>query len=93
MASHKSVYTMDVGVATTVELLIDGARVSHPIAWPKVKGLDLIGTGYNPHENAFTFVLKPSHKGNFTVPAFDVRTDSGKKLHVGAMRFHAISPK
>ena len=90
MASNLPVYTMYVDVATTVELVVRGAKVSQPISWPKVNGLPLTGSGYNPHENAFSFFLTPSRVGDFTVPAFVIRADDGEMLHVGPIKFHAV---
>ena len=90
MKSNLPVYTMWVEVVTTVELVVTGAKVSQPISWPKVDGLTLNGTGFNPHTNAFSFFLTPSRVGDFTVPAFDIRADDGQTLHVGPNKFHAV---
>jgi len=90
MKSNLSVYTMWVDVASTIELVVANAKVSQPIAWPKVEGLTLNGTGNDPHTNTFTFFLTPSRVGDFTVPAFDIRTDDGQTLHVGPIKFHAV---
>jgi len=82
--------TMYVEVATTVELVVIGAKVSQPISWPKVNGLTLSGSGSDLHRNAFTFFLTPTRTGDFTVPAFDFRADDGETLHVDPIKFHAV---
>ena len=90
MSSGKAVYAMQVDGTTTVELVVTNAKVSQPISWPKVDGLTLNGSGSDPHRNAFSFFLTPTRAGDFTVPAFDFRTDDGQTLHVGPIKFHTV---
>src|SRR5579872_3535992 len=85
MSSGKAVYAMQVDGTTTVELVVANAKVSRPISWPKVDGLTLSGSGFNPYRNTFSFFLTPTRPGDFTVPAFDFRTDDGQTLHVGPL--------
>jgi len=90
MSSGKAVYAAQVQGTTTVALVVKTGKVSQPIQWPKVDGLPLTGSGYDPHTNTFTFFLTPARAGDFTVPAFDFRTDDGQTLHVGSLKFHAV---
>jgi hypothetical protein len=94
MSSGKAVYAMQVDVQTTVKLTVTNGKVSQPISWPKVDGLVLNGSGQQPglskNVTEYNFFLTPSHVGDFTVPAFDIRTDDGQTLHVGPIKFHAV---
>ena len=91
-ALNQHVCTMYVEVATTVGLVVTNAKVSQPISWPKVNGLTLSGTGWQPVPGgtSYNFFLTPARVGDFTVPAFDIRTDDGQTLHVGPIKFHAV---
>jgi BatD DUF11 like domain len=89
MSSGKAVYAAQVQGTTTVALIVKNGKVSQPIQWPKTDGLPVTGSGYDPHTNTFTFFLTPQRAGDFTVPAFDFRTDDGQTLHVGPLKFHA----
>jgi hypothetical protein len=93
LSSGKAVYAMQVEVQTTVKLTVTNGRVSQPISWPKVDGLVLNGSGQQPglskNVTEYNFFLTPSRAGDFTVPAFDIRTDDGQTLHVGPIKFHA----
>jgi BatD DUF11 like domain len=90
MSSGKAVYAAQVQGTTTVELVVKSGKVSQPIQWPKVDGLPVTGSGYDPNSNTFSFFLTPARAGDFTVPAFDFRTDDGQTLHVGPLKFHVV---
>ena len=68
----------------------DGKLMRHP---GREYGLVLSGSGWQPglSKNVieYNFILTPSRTGDFTVPAFDIRTDDGQTLHVGPIKFHA----
>jgi len=89
--SGLAVYTMSVDNVYTVELTVKSAKVSQPIPWPKVDGLTLNGSGFDPHRNTFTFFVTPSRTGDLTVPGFDFRTDDGQTLHVGPIKIHVVA--
>ena len=81
-----------VGVPVTVVITIKGAKVDK-VDLPTVDGLTLNGSGENPYGGKldFTFFLTPSHAGDYTIPAFDVKTVDGQTLHVDAIKFHAAA--
>lgn len=89
-SSGNAVYAARVQGTTNINLIVKNAKVSQPIQWPEVDGLPLTGSGYDPHTNSFLFILTPQRPGDFTVPAFDFRTDDGQTLHVGPLKFHAV---
>ena len=89
MSSGKAVYAAQVQGVTNIQLIVKNGKVSQPIQWPKVDGLPVTSSGYDPHSNTFSFGLTPQRAGDFTVPAFDLRTDDGQTLHVGPLKFHA----
>jgi hypothetical protein len=92
MSSGKAVYTMRVDVQTTIKLTVTNGKVSQPIPWPKVDGLVLNGTGQQPGLRGgiteYNFFVTPTRAGDFTVPAFDIRTDDGQTLHIDPIKFH-----
>ena len=94
-STGKAVYRMSVDAPTTVKLTVTDGKVSQPIAWPKVDGLVLSGSGWQPglakNVTEYNFFLTPTRAGDFTVPAFDFRTDDGQTLHVGPLKIHAVA--
>jgi hypothetical protein len=57
---------------------------------PHVDGLTVNGTGGDPNTNppSYNFFVTPAHAGDYTIPAFDVRSDDGKTYHVQALTLH-----
>jgi hypothetical protein len=63
---------------------------------PEVDGLPVTGTraqlqstddnGASSISFSFKFAVTPSRAGNFTIPAFDIRTQKGDMLHIKAMK-------
>ena len=77
----------------TLQLIVQSGKVSRGIALPHVDGLTLSGTGTQPwsgNATSYNFFITPARTGDFTIPAFDIRTDAGETLHVGAIKFHVI---
>ncbi|HVM81264.1 MAG TPA: BatD family protein [Stellaceae bacterium] len=77
----------------TLQLIVQGGKVSQGISLPRVDGLTLSGTGsqpWNAKSISYNFFITPARTGDFTIPAFDIRTDAGETLHVGAIKFHVI---
>jgi BatD DUF11 like domain len=82
-----------VGQTYTLQLILRNGKVSKAITLPSVDGLTLSGTGtqpWAPSSISYNFFITPSRAGDFTIPAFDIRTDAGETLHVDAIKFHAI---
>jgi hypothetical protein len=77
-----------VGQPITLTLTIKSGSVTN-ITLPKVDGLTLNGSGTNPPD--FNFFITPTRAGDFTIPAFDIRTDDGQTIHVNAVKFHVGS--
>jgi len=82
---------IQVGAVETLTLTIRNERISQPIVLPRTQGLNVSGSGYDPHTGDHTFFVTPSHPGNYTIRAFDIRTDSGHVLHVNAFKFRAVT--
>jgi hypothetical protein len=83
---------VNVGVPATIELTVTGGKVSGPVALPTVAGLTLNGSGTNPQPRleSFTFFVTSTHAGDFTIPAFDLHTDTGETLHVAPITLYAV---
>jgi BatD DUF11 like domain len=80
-------------VPATITLTVKNGKVSQAIQLPLVDGLVLNGSGANPgvHSQDFNFFVTPTQPGDYTIPAFDIRTDDGQTLHVAAIKLHAIA--
>ena len=65
-----------VGSPTTISIIITGVKVT-TVNLPSVSGLTLNGTGTNPNAHEYNFFVSPTHAGDFTIPAFDVKADDG----------------
>jgi len=59
---------------------------------PLVDGLTVNGSGANPNTNppSYNFFVTPAHAGDFTIPAFDIRSDDGQTFHVQALKLHVV---
>jgi hypothetical protein len=84
-----------VGTPLTLTLTVKNATAGN-IKLPAVDGLVLNGSGNNPNVDdgksvAYTFFLTPTHAGDFTIPAFDFKTDDGQTLHVPATKLHVVN--
>jgi hypothetical protein len=80
-----------VGETLTLTLTIKHAGLTNPFSLPNTSGLAVNGSGSDPHSGQYTFFVTPARPGDFTVPAFDVRTGSGQALHVNALKFHVFA--
>ena len=80
---------LSVGTPITLEVIVKGTRVSHPVQLPSVNGLVLNGSGINPQprSESFSFFLTPIHPGIFTIKPFDIHADDGQVLHVNPISF------
>lgn len=76
------------GEVLTLTLTIKHTGLSNPFSLPKVPGLLVTGSGSDPRHGEYTFFVTPAHAGDFTIPAFDIRIDSGQVLHVKALKLH-----
>ena len=79
---------LQVGVPYTFSLTIPHTRLSNPFSLPRTPGLAVTGSGSDPRHSMYTFMVTPSRVGDYTIPAFNIRTDSGQSLHVNALRVH-----
>jgi hypothetical protein len=67
---------------------------------PPVDGLQIVGTrtassytlsnGSLSRSMSFIFAIEASHSGNFTIPAFDVRSGESELLHVKSIKLHVL---
>jgi hypothetical protein len=76
------------GEVLTLTLTIKHTGLSNPFSLPKTPGLPVTGSGSDPRHGEYTFFVTPARAGDFTIPAFDIRTDSGQVLHVNALKLH-----
>jgi uncharacterized protein (DUF58 family) len=83
--------SVDVGEALTLTITLTGSRISGTIRLPTIDGLTYDGSSMHYDENleTFHFFLTPARPGDFTIPGFDIRTQSGEKFHVADIEIHA----
>jgi hypothetical protein len=89
----------NVGDPVIVTLTVQGGTIG-AIQFPQVDGLEAGGTSFqiksSDEDGSFTtsvalnISLIPMRPGDFTLPAFDIRTQEGEVLHVKAMKLHVI---
>ncbi len=81
----------DICAGVPVELKLAGP-VGQPgeFSLPKVDGLAVVGTGDNSNVNPpeYYFSVQPTHTGDFAIPAFDIKSDDGKRYHVLPFTLH-----
>ena len=90
---------VNVGDPIMVTLTVQNGTVS-TVQLPPVDGLELDGTneqiqsmdvnGVLSSSMSFIFSLAATRPGNFTIPAFDFRTQEGDLIHVRPMKIHAL---
>ncbi len=82
---------VQVGAALTLTITLTGSRISGTIRLPTIDGLTNDGSSMHYDENleTFHFFLTPTRAGDFTIPGFDVKTQSGEKFHVADVKIHA----
>jgi hypothetical protein len=88
---------VSVGDPVIVTLTLTGGTIGG-IQFPPVDGLQAGGTSFqikSSDENgtfttsvALSISLIPTRAGDFTIPAFDIRTQEGETVHVKAMKLH-----
>jgi uncharacterized protein (DUF58 family) len=81
---------VDVGEPCVLIITLTGSRMGQNVKLPTVAGLetDYTGMSYDNTTETFKFYLAPQHEGDFTVPAFTLRTQSGETLQVPATKIH-----
>jgi hypothetical protein len=79
------------GETLTLGLTIKHARTNNPFSLPRTPGLVVNGSGSDPHSGHYYFFVTPSRAGDYLIPPFDIRTDTGQVLHVNALRFHVVA--
>ena len=81
-----------VAVPFTIVVKINHGKVGDGVKLPLVDGLTLNGSGTDtqPQYVAYNFFVIPERVGDFTIPAFDVRTDDGETLHAAAISLHVV---
>ena len=81
---------VDIGEPCVVAITLSGSRVGQNVKLPKVDNLELITTGmyYDNFNETFKFYLAPRKEGDFTIPAFTLKVQSGETLQVPAIQVH-----
>ncbi len=89
--------TTNVGDPVMVTLTVQGGTIGR-IQLPKVDGLEAGDPSYqikSIEDNgsffttvSFSIAITPTRPGDFTIPAFDLRTQEGDVLHVKAIKLH-----
>ena len=79
------------GVPVTITLSVPGGKLGE-FKLPHVEGLTVNGSGHDPNTNppSYNFFVTPAHAGDFTIPAFDIRSDDGQTFHVQALKLHVV---
>ena len=80
-----------IGVGVPVTLELHGPTPGPGgITLPSVSGLTVNGSGNNPYQSppVCTFFVTPAHAGDFTIPAFNIKSADGKDYHVLAFTLH-----
>jgi len=81
---------VDVGEPCVVAITLSGSRVGQKVQLPKVDGLEVDYTNmyYDNFNETFKFYVTPKHEGDFTIPAFTIKAQSGEVLQVPATKIH-----
>jgi hypothetical protein len=81
---------VDIGEPCVVAITLSGSRVGQNVKLPKVDNLELITTGmyYDNFNETFKFYLAPKKEGDYTIPAFTLKVQSGETLQVPAIQVH-----
>jgi uncharacterized protein (DUF58 family) len=83
--------SVDIGDALTLTIKLTGSRIAGTIRLPNIDGLTYDGSSmsYDNTTETFHFFLTPTRNGDFVVPGFDIKTQSGEKFHVADVKIHA----
>lgn len=81
---------VDVGEPCVLAITLTGSRVGGKIQVPKVDGLELAYTNmyYDNFSETFKYYLTPKHEGDYTIPAFTIKTQAGETLQVPPVKIH-----
>ncbi|HUB66155.1 MAG TPA: BatD family protein [Candidatus Methylacidiphilales bacterium] len=90
---------INLGDSANVTITVQNGNIPE-IHLPNVEGLEIAGqstqsgitivNGSMTSSMSVTFAIQPTRAGNFTIPAFDVTTQDGIKLHVQEMKLHVL---
>ncbi|MCE0497893.1 MAG: BatD family protein [Methylacidiphilales bacterium] len=91
---------INLGDSANVTITIQNGSAPE-IRLPHVDGIEVAGqrtqsgitivNGSMTTSMSVMFALVPTHAGNFTIPAFDITTQDGTKLHVQEMKLHVLN--
>src|SRR5580658_2562104 len=91
---------INLGDSANVTITVQNGNIPD-IHLPNVEGLEVAGqstqsgitiiNGSMTSSMTVTFAVQPIRTGDFTIPAFDVATQDGVKLHVHEMKLHVLN--